>query len=115
MFARLIFAAILTAALTTTAFAAPSRIIILRLIKRKSPFKPDKSHIHHAIMRLGKTHSQTTLILASTHCFYIAMALMLNDLSERYILLAVVGLSIALSVTLDRLILKKLGLKEVPD
>lgn len=92
-----------------------SRIIILRLLKGKSPFKPDKSHIHHAIMRLGKTHSQTTLILAGTHCFYIAMAMMMHNLSERYMLSSVFGLSIALSVTLDRLILKKLGMKEVPD
>jgi hypothetical protein len=84
-------------------------------LKGISPFKPDKSHIHHAIMRLGKTHSQTTLILAGTHCFYIAMALALHHLSERYILLAVFGLSIGLSLTLDRLILKKLGVKELPD
>lgn len=92
-----------------------SRIIILRLFKGKSPFKPDKSHIHHAIMRLGKTHSQTTLILAGTHCFYIGMAILLHNLSERYILLAVFGLSIALSLTLDRLILRRLDVKEVPD
>ena len=92
-----------------------SRIIILRLLKGKSPFKPDKSHIHHAIMRLGKTHSQTTIILAGVHLFYIAMAVLLNNLSERYVLLAVVGLSIGLSLTLDRLILKKLDVKEVPD
>jgi UDP-N-acetylmuramyl pentapeptide phosphotransferase/UDP-N-acetylglucosamine-1-phosphate transferase len=92
-----------------------SRIIILRLLKNKSPFKPDKSHIHHAIMRMGKTHSQTTLILAGTHIFYIAMAITLHNLSERFTLLAVFGLSIALSVTLDRLILKKLDVKEVSE
>ena len=103
------------ACIIITPLVDTSRIIILRLIKRKSPFKPDKSHIHHAIMRLGKTHSQTTLILAATHCFYIAMAIALRDLSERYVLLGVVGLSIALSVTLDRLILKRLDVKEVPD
>ena len=92
-----------------------SRIILLRLFKGKSPFKPDKSHIHHAIMRLGKTHSQTTLILAGTHCFFIGMAILFHNLSERYILLAVIGLSITLSITLDRLILRRLDVKEVPD
>ncbi len=96
-----------------------SRIIILRLTKGKSPFKPDKSHIHHAIMRLGKTHSQTTIILAVTHTFFIVAAVVLRDLSERYILLGVIGLSIAFSVILDRLILKRLDVKEdvreVPD
>src|SRR5690606_7156776 len=92
-----------------------ARIIILRLIKGKSPFKPDKSHVHHAIMRLGATHSQATLILAATHCFYIGMALVFRDLSERYVLLGVGVLSIILSLTLDRLILRKLDVKEVPD
>lgn len=92
-----------------------SRIIMLRLLKGKSPFKPDKSHIHHAIMRLGKTHSQTTLILAGVHIFYVAMAVIIRDLTDRYVLLTVVGLAIGLSVTLDRLILKRLDVKEVPD
>jgi UDP-N-acetylmuramyl pentapeptide phosphotransferase/UDP-N-acetylglucosamine-1-phosphate transferase len=91
------------------------RIIILRLLKGQSPFKPDKSHIHHAIMRLGKSHSQTTIILAGTHCFYILLAICMRDLQERYMLSAVFGLSVALSVILDRLILKKLGVKEVPN
>jgi UDP-GlcNAc:undecaprenyl-phosphate GlcNAc-1-phosphate transferase len=92
-----------------------SRIIILRILKGKSPFKPDKSHIHHAILRLGKTHSQTTLILAGIHCFFIGMAVIMHNLSERYVLSLVLGLSIILSVTVDRLILKKLGFKEVPE
>lgn len=92
-----------------------SRIIILRLLKGQSPFKPDKSHIHHAIMRMGKTHSQTTLILAGIHLFYIGMALVFHDLSERYVLLAVVGLAVGLSLTLDRLILRRLDVKEIPD
>jgi len=92
-----------------------SRIIILRLLKGKSPFRPDKNHIHHAIMRLGKTHSQTTMILAGTHLFYISMALVLHDLSERYVLLAVLGLSVTLSITIDRLIIRRLDVKEVPD
>jgi UDP-N-acetylmuramyl pentapeptide phosphotransferase/UDP-N-acetylglucosamine-1-phosphate transferase len=91
------------------------RIIILRLLKRQSPFKPDKSHVHHAIMRLGKTHGQTTIILGATQIFFIVMAVVLKDISDKYMLLGVVILSIILSMTLDRLILKKLDVKEVPD
>jgi UDP-GlcNAc:undecaprenyl-phosphate/decaprenyl-phosphate GlcNAc-1-phosphate transferase len=85
-----------------------SRIIILRLWKRQSPFKPDKSHIHHAIMRLGKSHSQTTLILGTAQIFYVAMAIALRSYSEVTVLVVIVVLSIFLSVFLDRLILKKL-------
>jgi UDP-N-acetylmuramyl pentapeptide phosphotransferase/UDP-N-acetylglucosamine-1-phosphate transferase len=85
------------------------RIIILRLSQKKSPFKPDKSHIHHAIMRLGMTHSQTTLILATTQVVYIGVALIFYRTTDRYLLSAILGLSIFLSIMLDRLILKKTG------
>jgi UDP-N-acetylmuramyl pentapeptide phosphotransferase/UDP-N-acetylglucosamine-1-phosphate transferase len=85
------------------------RIVILRFVKGQSPFKPDKSHVHHAIMRLGMSHSQTTLILASVQILYICFALSLHNFSERYVLSGVVVLSFILSVILDRLILGKLA------
>jgi UDP-GlcNAc:undecaprenyl-phosphate/decaprenyl-phosphate GlcNAc-1-phosphate transferase len=85
-----------------------SRIIILRLIKRQSPFKPDKSHIHHAIMRLGKSHSQTTLILAATQLLFVGIGVLLKPFSEIIVLSSIIGISIILSVILDRMILKKL-------
>lgn len=84
-----------------------ARIIILRLVKKQSPFKPDKSHIHHAIMRLGKTHSQTTIILAATQIFYIVLALIFNGIGDKFMLVGVVAISVILSVILDRLILKR--------
>lgn len=84
------------------------RIVILRLIKGQSPFKPDKSHIHHAIMRLGMTHSQTTIILAVIHAAYIGLAIAFNGLGELKLLGGVLLLSAILSITLDRLIMNKL-------
>jgi UDP-GlcNAc:undecaprenyl-phosphate GlcNAc-1-phosphate transferase len=92
-----------------------SRIIILRLLKGQSPFKPDKSHIHHAIMRLGMSHSQTTIILAITQLVFIGLALIFRDFSDRYLLSGVILLSVTLSIILDRLILKRLGVKELTD
>jgi UDP-GlcNAc:undecaprenyl-phosphate GlcNAc-1-phosphate transferase len=84
------------------------RIIILRLLKRQSPFKPDKSHIHHAIMRLGKSHSQTTLILGGAQVFFVVIAIIFRDTNDLRLLGGIVLLSALLSVFLDRLILKKL-------
>ncbi len=84
------------------------RIVILRLSKRQSPFHPDKSHVHHAIMRLGMRHSQTTLILAAVHIFYISLALIFKNLDDAYVLSGVIVLSFLLSVSLDRLIINKL-------
>ena len=41
------------------------RIVIIRLINKKSPFKADNSHIHHKILKKIKLHSITTLIITS--------------------------------------------------
>jgi UDP-GlcNAc:undecaprenyl-phosphate GlcNAc-1-phosphate transferase len=84
------------------------RIIILRLWKRQSPFKPDKSHIHHAIMRLGKTHSQTTIILGATQVFFVIIAIVFRHSSNVVLLPSIIVISIVLSVSLDRMILRKL-------
>lgn len=90
-----------------------SRIIILRLSKKKSPFAPDKSHIHHAIMRLGMTHEQSTIILATVHAGYIILAILASNWGENWSLLGLLILSIILSFVLDQLILRKKAVKEI--
>jgi UDP-GlcNAc:undecaprenyl-phosphate/decaprenyl-phosphate GlcNAc-1-phosphate transferase len=85
-----------------------SRIIILRLWKKQSPFKPDKSHVHHAIMRLGKSHSETTIILTATQIVFVVIAIILKEYTESIVLSGIIVISIFLSVFLDRMILKKL-------
>ncbi|HEX7015431.1 MAG TPA: MraY family glycosyltransferase, partial [Cyclobacteriaceae bacterium] len=88
------------------------RIVILRLYKRQSPFAPDKSHIHHAIMRMGMSHAQTTIILASIQLGFIVLAVVLNGVSDAYLISGIVGLSVLFSLFLDRLILRRLANKE---
>lgn len=85
------------------------RIVILRLSKGQSPFKPDKSHIHHAIMRLGMSHGQTTLILASVQLVYILLAIAVHRYNDLYVLPGALIFSAILSITLDRLIISKLS------
>jgi UDP-GlcNAc:undecaprenyl-phosphate/decaprenyl-phosphate GlcNAc-1-phosphate transferase len=85
------------------------RIVILRISKGQSPFAPDKSHVHHAIMRLGMTHSQTTLILGGVQILYIVLAVTFQEFSDVYVLSGLLVLSFLLSVTLDRLIISRLS------
>ena len=87
------------------------RIIILRLLKGQSPFSPDKSHVHHAIMRLGVSHSKTTIILASVNGIFILGAFLMRDLGDEVVVPIVLVVSIILSLTLDRMILNKLSAK----
>lgn len=84
------------------------RIVILRISKGQSPFSPDKSHVHHAIMRLGMSHSQTTLILGGVQALYIILAIIFYQFSDIYVLSGLLILSFLLSVTLDRLIIRRL-------
>lgn len=46
-------------------------ITIRRLLKRRSPFKPDKEHIHHIVMRLGLS-ARTALYLISVIAILLA-------------------------------------------
>ena len=87
------------------------RIIILRLSKGQSPFSPDKSHIHHALMRLGFTHSRTAMILALINAFFIGLSFLLSDFGDKVVLPVIIMSSLVLSIILDRLIIRKLSMK----
>jgi UDP-GlcNAc:undecaprenyl-phosphate/decaprenyl-phosphate GlcNAc-1-phosphate transferase len=88
------------------------RIVILRLSKRQSPFRPDKSHIHHSLLRLGLTHAKTTIILAFIQVIYIIGSIVFREYNDVYVLAGIVFTALVLSVCLDRLILNKLSVKE---
>lgn len=51
-------------ALFTFPFLDTLRVFILRLCKRKSPFKADKTHLHHKLLKNGYSHAQSTAIIA---------------------------------------------------
>ncbi|MFC5282904.1 MraY family glycosyltransferase [Pedobacter alpinus] len=55
------------------------RIFSIRILKRQSPFRADRNHIHHRILRLGFSHIQTTLLLALTNLLFIYIALNLRS------------------------------------
>lgn len=65
---QLIFSNIHTRILLTTAvffvpFADTFRIIIVRVIKKRNPFKADRNHLHHILADFGLTHIYASLIL----------------------------------------------------
>lgn len=80
------------------------RIFILRIIRRQSPFTPDKSHIHHNIMRLGFSHGRSTLILGLSQAVFVIIAIMTKPLNDNYVLLGILILCTLLSFVLDRVI-----------
>lgn len=87
------------------------RIIILRISRGQSPFAPDKSHIHHAIMRLGMTHAKTAIILATVNTLFIIGVFTFRDLRDEYVVAGVAAMASVLSFILDRLIIRKVTAK----
>lgn len=87
------------------------RIIILRLRKGQSPMSPDKSHIHHFLMRLGLRHSESALTLTATNLIFITVVVFLQSLGD-HILLPILGLMMFLfGYIIDTLIARKYSIK----
>jgi UDP-N-acetylmuramyl pentapeptide phosphotransferase/UDP-N-acetylglucosamine-1-phosphate transferase len=80
------------------------RVFISRAMKKKSPFSPDKTHLHHILMRLGFSHSGTTLIMIATNIAIICVALALDFLGDNILVPLIIGLCILLSLMLDEIL-----------
>lgn len=85
------------------------RIIILRVSRGQSPITPDKSHIHHGLIRLGLSHAQASLLLGAICLGFVGLALVTKQLDNLYVIGLVIGVCTLLSVTLDRLLIRKVA------
>jgi len=47
------------------------RVMTMRILRNKSPFHPDKTHLHHIYIELGFSHIATSLIILSTNLFIV--------------------------------------------
>ncbi len=47
------------------------RVFAKRALNGKSPFSPDKTHIHHLLLDLGLTHMKSTIILITVNILFI--------------------------------------------
>ena len=50
------------------------RVFTRRIIKGRSPFSPDRTHLHHYVLDLGFTHSQTVSILLTANALIVAIS-----------------------------------------
>lgn len=48
-----------------------SRVIVLRLYQKKSPFNADRNHLHHVLLDCGLSHKQTGLTLGAVNILVI--------------------------------------------
>lgn len=85
------------------------RVITRRVVQGKSPFYPDRSHIHHMLLDAGLSHMQATAILVVINSLIIAWVVALNFWGTTALLLLEIGLALGLSFWLRWLIRQRKG------
>ncbi|MGL4908244.1 MAG: MraY family glycosyltransferase [Bacteroidales bacterium] len=81
------------------------RIFLLRIIQGRSPFSPDKLHIHHLLMRMGLTHAQVTFTIVGLYIVLISgMYLLSLKLSDNIVIPIFVAICVGLHFLLSYLI-----------
>jgi UDP-GlcNAc:undecaprenyl-phosphate GlcNAc-1-phosphate transferase len=72
------------------------RVVGIRIINRRSPFSPDRNHIHHFLLDLGLSHKMVTLTCLSANVIFIALAYFLRFSGTTMVILALSSVSIIL-------------------
>lgn len=76
------------------------RIFTIRIIQGRSPFSPDKNHIHHLVLRIGSSHTKTTLLLCTFNLLTIFAVYLLKSYGNLIGLSALIGICIIFGVIL---------------
>jgi UDP-N-acetylmuramyl pentapeptide phosphotransferase/UDP-N-acetylglucosamine-1-phosphate transferase len=72
------------------------RVFAIRIIiHRRSPFSPDRNHVHHLLLDRGFTHQKVTLTLVSINLFFIAAAYFGRSLGSTSLILTMISLFFA--------------------
>lgn len=76
------------------------RVMTIRIGQRRSPFSPDKNHIHHRLLLLFNSHLKVTLTIVTANIVIIAIALTLNhfrlNVNIQFLVILIVGLLFSL-------------------
>ena len=83
-----------------------ARVFTIRLLRGRSPFTPDRLHIHHLLLDRGLSHMQATGVLATVTSLFIAMVLSLQELGAFQLLGLTLFVAWVLSARLQRSVVK---------
>lgn len=64
------------------------RVFAIRIFHRRSPFSPDRNHIHHLLLDRGYSHRFISLMLVSVNLLFVLAAYAGRDLGCTWIILA---------------------------
>jgi UDP-GlcNAc:undecaprenyl-phosphate/decaprenyl-phosphate GlcNAc-1-phosphate transferase len=68
------------------------RVFAIRIFKRRSPFSPDRNHIHHLLLDRGLSHRTITLLLVSLNVSMVVFVYMARSLGCTVLIFSVIAL-----------------------
>ncbi len=83
------------------------RVFTIRLLKGKSPFHPDRNHIHHMMIDAGFTHTSASAVLITVNIVFMLIAYYFQSLGNLSLLIIILLLAIMLSYFLYRISKRK--------
>lgn len=72
------------------------RVFAIRIFNGRSPFTPDRNHIHHLLLSRGLSHAGVTLTCVSANIAFIVLAYTCRSLGSTYLLLIMLSLAFAI-------------------
>ncbi|MFL5673469.1 MAG: glycosyltransferase family 4 protein [Chloroflexota bacterium] len=72
-------------------------IIVRRISQGRSPFSPDRTHIHHRLLDLGLSHRQTVLVIYGICLALALLSMLLSGVTQLY---AFLGIFVAFGLVL---------------
>ena len=85
------------------------RVFGMRILMRRSPFHPDRSHLHHLFIDLGWTHRQLTLTLFFWNLFVVGVCFYFKNAKSSFLLALLIGLVFLPSLILFKIRNRKLA------
>jgi len=81
------------------------RVFAVRIWNGKSPFSPDKTHIHHLLTNQGFNHAFAAKLICFVHAFVLMEAFWLRNIRQEYIVIILVSFMLITTI-----LLKNIGL-----
>ena len=68
------------------------RVFAIRIFKRRSPFSPDRNHIHHLLLDRGLSHRTITLLLVAINVSMVVFVYLARSLGTTILIFSVIAL-----------------------
>ena len=68
------------------------RVFGIRIFHRRSPFSPDRNHVHHLMLDKGMSHRSITLTLVAINLFFVAATYASRQVGCTWLILSIMGI-----------------------